>query len=95
MHQSFFFEGKSIHRINQVHQDLKYFIQVGSSLFKYSKFQLALLSNEALKHFHHSELPFEINLPNRSYVQIYFGLNDLVSCFKTIDSLFQSETEIF
>jgi hypothetical protein len=47
-----------------------------------------------LKHFRHSELPFEINLPYQSDGQNRFELNDLISYFKAIDSLFRTETEI-
>jgi hypothetical protein len=94
MKKSFFFEGNQIHRINQVHEDHKCVIQIGTSQFRYSTSQLAILSNKALKHFCHSELPFEISLPNQPDNQINFGLNDLVSCFKSIHSHFHSQTEI-
>jgi hypothetical protein len=94
MNKSFFFGGNQIHRMNQIQQDHKYVIQIGSSHFKYSKSQLAFLSNKALKHFRQSELPFVIGLPDHPNDQINFGLNDLITCFKSIDSLFRSETEI-
>jgi hypothetical protein len=86
----FFFEGRQIYRLNQVHHDHQYAIQIGSSHFRYSKSQLAFLSNRALKHFRHSELPFEINLPTQLGDQNRFELSDLISCFKAIDSLFRS-----
>jgi hypothetical protein len=91
MQKSFFFEGSQIHRMSQVHQDHKYVIQIGPSHFRYSKSQLALLSNKALKHFRHSQSPFEISLPND---ETNFGLDELIACFKAIDSLFRSEAEI-
>jgi hypothetical protein len=94
MTKSFFFEGSQIHRINQVHLERKYVIQIGSSHFRYSKSQLAFLSNQALKHFNNSDSPFEINLPSQPDDQINFELTDLITCFKAIDSLFRSETEI-
>jgi hypothetical protein len=94
MHKSFSFGGNQIHQMNQVQQDHKYVIQIGSAHFQYSKSQLAFLSNKALKHFRQSELPFVIGLPDDSNDQINFGKNDLITCFKSIDSLFRSETEI-
>jgi hypothetical protein len=51
MRKSFSFEGNQIHGTNQVHENHKYVIQVGESQFRYSKCQLAFLSNKALKHF--------------------------------------------
>jgi hypothetical protein len=95
MRKSFCFEGKLIHQLNQAHTDQKYTIQIGTSHFRYSKSQLAFLSNKALKHFRHSELPFEISLPSQPNDQIHFELKDLITCFKQIDSLFRSEYEIF
>jgi hypothetical protein len=71
MRKSFSFEGNQIHRINQVHENHKYVIQIGASQFRYSKSQLAFLSNKALKYFRHSELPFEIILPNHFNDQNY------------------------
>jgi hypothetical protein len=94
MQKSFFFEGTQIHRINQVQEDQKYVIQIGSSHFRYSKSQLAFLSNRAFKHFRNSQSPFEICLPDQLDSQFNFGLNDLISCFQEIDPLFRSETEI-
>jgi hypothetical protein len=87
MRKSFSFEGNQIHRLNQVQEEHKCVIQIGSSQFRYSKSQLAFISSIALKHFRHSELPFEIDSPTD---QLNFNLNDLVSCFKSIDSLFDS-----
>jgi hypothetical protein len=91
MRKSFLFEGNQIHRLNQVQEELKFVIQIGTAQFRYVKSQLVINSNKALKHFRHSELPFKINYPND---QVNFNLNDLVSCFKSIDSLFHSQTEI-
>jgi hypothetical protein len=91
MRKSFSFEGNLIHRLNQVQESHQFVIQIGPSQFTYSKSQLAFLSNKALKYFRHSEFPFKINLPNDC---INFNLNDLISCFKSIDSLFHSQTEI-
>jgi hypothetical protein len=39
-------------------------------------------------------LPFEISLPDQLDDRTNFELNDLISCFKAIDSLFRLETEI-
>jgi hypothetical protein len=64
------------------------------NIFGYSKSQLAFLSDKALKHLRHSQLPFQITLSSQPDDQINFGLNDLFFCFKEIDSLFPSETEI-
>jgi hypothetical protein len=94
MQKSFSFEGKQIHRMNQVHQDHKYAIKIGTSHFRYSKSQFALLSNKALKHFRQFNWPFEISFPSQSEEQVNFEVDDLISCFKSIDSLFRSETEI-
>jgi hypothetical protein len=89
MRKSFSFEGNQIHRINQVHENHKYVIQV-----RYSKSQFAVISNKSLKHIRHSELLFAINFPKHFNDQKPSGMNDLISCFNSIDSLFHSQTEI-
>jgi hypothetical protein len=94
MRKSFFFEGSHIHRLNQICENHKYVIQVGTSIFKYSKVQIAFLSNKALKHFRHTDAPFEIPLPSQPDNQINLNMNQLLSSFKAIDSVFRSETEI-
>jgi hypothetical protein len=69
-------------------------IQVGTSQFRYLNSQLAFLSRKALKHFRHTKLLFEINLPNHFGDQKFFGIDDLISYFNSIDSPFHSQTEI-
>jgi hypothetical protein len=66
-------------------------IKIGRHTFKYSKYQLPFLSNKAIQHFHRSELPFEIQYSNESD---RFTFEDLLSCFKSIDSLLHSATEM-
>jgi hypothetical protein len=62
MKKSFSFGGRQIHRLNQASHGRQCTIQIGSTQFRYSKSQLAFISNKAVKHFRHSELPFEITL---------------------------------
>jgi hypothetical protein len=88
MSKSFFFEGNHIHKLDQFNDTNKFIIEIGEYKFKYSKEQLLFLSNRAIKHFHHSDLPFEIKFPD---YQINFTFNDLVDSFKSIDALFHSQ----
>jgi hypothetical protein len=51
--------------------------------------------NKALKQFHNSELPFEINLLDQLSDQVNFELNDLISCFNAVDFFFDLKLKLF
>jgi hypothetical protein len=56
--------------------------------FKSAKGQITLLSPIAFKHFLHFENPFSIEIPSD------LSVNDLISCYGGLDSLFHSTNEL-
>jgi hypothetical protein len=86
--QYFFIEGAQLHKLDQTTESKHCIISIGNKRFKYSLTQIALLSLNAFDHFIESVEPFIIE--NRSS----FSNNQLISAFKSIDSLFHSTTEI-
>jgi hypothetical protein len=83
-----FIEGELLHKLSRSFQEKNYIIQISNERFEYNKIQVALLSPIVFKYFFHNKAPFEIEIPSD------FNLTDLVSCFKQLDSLFYSTTEI-
>jgi hypothetical protein len=81
-------EGELLHKLDQSNEEKNCTIQIGNKQFHYTKVQIALLSSIAFKYFFNHETPFIIEIPS------HFNLNDLISCFEQLDSLFHSKNEI-
>jgi hypothetical protein len=81
-------EGKLLQKLNQSSESNNYAIKISDKQFNYTKAQIALLSPIAFKFFIHHTGPFIIEIPSS------FNHNDLLSCFKQLDSLFHSIKEI-
>jgi hypothetical protein len=86
-------QGKQIHQIYKLCLIKDYPIKIGSKKFNYCKEQLIFLSINPIDHFETNSVPFEIlinQVPNPNQVSI----DDLVSAFNLVDSLFHSQTQI-
>jgi hypothetical protein len=56
----FFIQGEALHKLNQVHQENPYLIEIGDDKFQFSKIQIALLSPTVFKYFLHKKDQFRI-----------------------------------
>jgi hypothetical protein len=84
----FCIEGELLHQLNQTSERKNYFIKIANKQFKYTKTQVALLSPIVFKYFIHQKDPFRIEILSD------FQLNDMISCFGQLDSLFHSANEL-
>jgi hypothetical protein len=84
----FYIEGELLHQLNRTSESKNCVVKIGSKQFKYSKIQIAFLSPIAFKHFIHQTEPFRIEIPS------HLKLNDAISCFDQLDSLFHSKSEL-
>jgi hypothetical protein len=92
-HQFFSLKGEQIHQIQKLVKYKDYPIKIGSQIFYYCKEQLAFLSVNAFDHFESNSTPFEISIDqfeNTTNV----SMDDLISAFNLLDSLFHSQIEI-
>jgi hypothetical protein len=83
----FSLDGELLHKLNQFSENKNYVVRIGSQQFKFTKTQIALLSPIAFKHFIHQSDRFLIEIPSN------FNVNDLISCFEQLHSLFHSTTK--
>jgi hypothetical protein len=84
----FLIEGELLHQLNNSSQEKNCIIQIGKKQFKYTSIQIALISPIAFKNFIDHEKPFIIEIPSD------LNLNDFISCFEQLDSLFYLTKEL-
>jgi hypothetical protein len=85
------FQYKPIQQIKKLALTKVYSIKIGSKTFHYCKEQIAFLSINALDHFETNSSPFEILIDQNPN---HISIDDLVSAFISIDSLFHSQTQM-
>jgi hypothetical protein len=90
----YFFEKGQIHHLNDTPDPHNYTIIIGEWEFKYTKAQLSLLSLAVLKHFPHNTAPFFLFQHFNSNLIHPFSIDDIISCFEELDSLFCTNTEV-
>jgi hypothetical protein len=91
--QFFNLQGEYIHQIQKLSSSKDYLIKIGSKTFNYCKEQLIFLSINAFDHFESNSAPFEI-LIDQVFNPNQVLIDDLISAFISIDSLFHSQTQI-
>jgi hypothetical protein len=83
-------EGELFHRLNQLWNSKTYCIKFGQKHYCYTKLQLFFLSLNVCDYFETcvDDFVIEDHLQNNSFVQ------DLITCFEQLNSLFHSTIEI-